>query len=195
MIYLILYPSSPSTIITEIHRSTSGCFSERRGLDYEIIHEIYENDGASAYFESKLEAALEARLQTIVIEPSRLGDETARWIAVGNGLHKTAVLSAVGCLAAGAAVPDRAYVALPLGLVSAVCAGVYAASWQFDPCCRYQVESDPAHLQRLPLHSLTSSSPVVLVRRDDCRRRALHNVLASLAAAYCVWRIYTGYVK
>ncbi|MPC57393.1 Transmembrane protein 11, mitochondrial [Portunus trituberculatus] len=28
---------------------------------------------------------------------------------------------------------------MPLGTLSLFCTGVYTASWQFDPCCKYQV--------------------------------------------------------
>ena len=34
---------------------------------------------------------------------------------------------------------DSAYVCMPLGTLSLFCTGVYTASWQFDPCCKYQV--------------------------------------------------------
>ena len=138
---------------------------------------------------------MEAQVHTIIIEPSKLGDETARWITVGNCLHKTAVTTGLGSLGCGLAWPDRGYVYLPLGFASVVCAGVYAVSWQLDPCCKYQVERDASHLQKLPLHQLTSSCPVVLVRRDDTRRKLLHNTAALLAASYAAWRIYDWYFK
>lgn len=163
--------------------------------DYVIIHEIYENDNASEYFESELEQALETRIRTIIIEPSKLGDETARWITVGNCLHKTSVLCGLGCLMTGITWPDKGFVYFPLGFCSIVCAGVYTVSWQFDPCCKYQVEYNSHRLQRLPLHNLTSSSPVVLVRKDDTRRKILHNLLAGLSTAYCAWRFYDWYFE
>lgn len=40
-------------------------------------------------------------MPVIVIEPVRLGDETARWIAVGNCLHKTSVLAGLGSIITG----------------------------------------------------------------------------------------------
>jgi len=163
--------------------------------DYVIIHEIYDNDSASEYFESELEQALETCIRTIIIEPSKLGDETARWITVGNCLHKTSVLCGLGCLVTGITWPDKGLVYFPLGFCSIVCAGVYTVSWQFDPCCKYQVEYNSHRLQRLPLHNLTSSSPVVLVRKDDTRRKILHNLLAGLSTAYCAWRFYDWYFE
>ncbi len=160
-----------------------------------VIPEIYENDNATEYFENVLERALEEKLRTIVIEPSKLGDETARWIYVGNCLHKTSVLSGLGCLTAGAVWPDRGLVFLPMGFVSVICAGVYTVSWQFDPCCKYQVEYDTAKLQRLPLHNLASSSPVVLVRKEDFRRKVLHTTVSLAALSYCAWRLYQWYLQ
>lgn len=66
-----------------------------------IIREVYDTDNAHETFELELERALEAGCNIIVVEPSRLGDETARWIAVGNCLHKTAILSGIGAIATG----------------------------------------------------------------------------------------------
>ncbi len=138
-----------------------------------IVHEIYNGENAQEQFEYELEQALEAQYRYIVIEPTRIGDETARWVAVGNCLHKSAVLAGATCLLTPLALPAdySRYVALPAGALSLACAALYSISWQFDPCCKYQVEYDSQKLSRLPLHTLTSSSPVVLVRRDDVHRK------------------------
>jgi hypothetical protein len=66
-----------------------------------IIREVYDSENSHETFELELERALEAGCSVIIVEPSRLGDETARWIAVGNCLHKTAVLSGIGAIATG----------------------------------------------------------------------------------------------
>lgn len=66
-----------------------------------IIREVYDSDSAHETFELELERALEANVMTIVIEPTTLGDETARWISVGNCLHKTGVLAGFGSIFAG----------------------------------------------------------------------------------------------
>lgn len=49
----------------------------------------------------ELERALEAGVSVIVIEPEPLGEETVRWIFVGNILHKTAVFSGLCSIIAG----------------------------------------------------------------------------------------------
>ncbi|XP_055050309.2 transmembrane protein 11, mitochondrial [Misgurnus anguillicaudatus] len=160
-----------------------------------IVHEIYNGENAQEQFEYELEQALEAQYRYIVIEPTRIGDETARWVAVGNCLHKTAVLAGAACLLTPLALPAdySRYVALPAGALSLACATLYGISWQFDPCCKYQVEYDSQKLSRLPLHTLTSSTPVVLVRRDDVHRKRLHNTIALAALAYCAKKIYELY--
>ncbi|XP_051244430.1 transmembrane protein 11, mitochondrial isoform X1 [Dicentrarchus labrax] len=164
--------------------------------DCYIVHEIYNGENAQDQFEYELEQALEAQYKYIVIEPTRIGDETARWITVGNCLHKTAVLSGAACLLTPLSLPPEysRYVALPAGALSVACAALYGISWQFDPCCKYQVEYDSQKLSRLPLHTLTSSTPVVLVRRDDVHRKRLHNTIALAALAYCAKKIYELYV-
>uniref|UniRef100_A0A8C5QY27 Transmembrane protein 11 n=1 Tax=Leptobrachium leishanense TaxID=445787 RepID=A0A8C5QY27_9ANUR len=160
-----------------------------------IVHEIYNGENAQDQFEYELEKALEAQYKYIVIEPTRIGDETARWISVGNCLHKTAVLSGMACLLTPLALPSEYshYVSLPAGMVSLACSTLYGISWQFDPCCKYQVEYDAYKLSRLPLHTLTSSTPVVLVRKDDVHRKRLHNTIALAALAYCVKKLYELY--
>ncbi len=131
----------------------------------------------------------------IIIEPTKLGDETSRWIRVGNCLHKTAVLSGITGLATGITWPHRGLVYFPMSFISIVCTGVYMISWQFDPCCKYQVEHNRKRLQKLPLHNLTSSSPIVLMRRDDTKRKILHTTVSLAATAYCAWIFYDWYIK
>ncbi|XP_011376433.1 transmembrane protein 11, mitochondrial isoform X1 [Pteropus alecto] len=163
--------------------------------DCYIVHEIYNGENAQDQFEYELEQALEAQYKYIVIEPTRIGDETARWITVGNCLHKTTVLAGTACLFTPLALPlDYShYISLPAGVLSLACCTLYGISWQFDPCCKYQVEYDAYKLSRLPLHTLTSSTPVVLVRKDDLHRKRLHNTIALAALVYCVKKIYELY--
>ncbi|KAM9750509.1 transmembrane protein 11, mitochondrial isoform 1-T1 [Dama dama] len=160
--------------------------------DCYIVHEIYNGENAQDQFEYELEQALEAQYKYIVIEPTRIGDETARWITVGNCLHKTTVLAGTACLFTPLALPlDYShYISLPAGVLSLACCTLYGISWQFDPCCKYQVEYDAYRLSRLPLHTLTSSTPVVLVRKDDLHRKRLHNTIALAALVYCAKKIY-----
>lgn len=183
--FLSLFP-----VTLSLHRGVMAA------TDCYIVHEIYNGENAQDQFEYELEQALEAQYKYIVIEPTRIGDETARWITVGNCLHKSAVLSGTACLLTPLSLPPEysRYVALPAGALSVACAALYGISWQFDPCCKYQVEYDSQKLSRLPLHTLTSSSPVVLVRRDDIHRKRLHNTIALAALAYCAKKIYELYV-
>ncbi|XP_069462937.1 transmembrane protein 11, mitochondrial-like isoform X3 [Ambystoma mexicanum] len=113
-------------------------------LDFFVIHEIYDGDFTQAEFEAQLEAALEHQYRYIVIEPARLGDETARWIAVGNCLHRTSMLTGAVCLLSPLSLPPdfSHYLGLPAGAVSVACAALYGVSWQFDPCCFCIRESD-----------------------------------------------------
>lgn len=157
-----------------------------------IVREIYDGENSHEKFEIELERALEAKSAVIAIEPSKLGDDTSRWIAVGNCLHKTAVLSGFGSVAAGLVWPDRPYICCPLGCASLFCTGLYTISWQFDPCCKYQVERDDIKLAKLLLPTL-SSSPVVLIRHDDKRRKLLHTTVTFLAVSLCIWRLYQCY--
>lgn len=159
-----------------------------------VIREIYDGPDSQDYFAMELEKALDGRCAIIVIEPSRLGDETARWITAGNVLHKIAVISGLSSIVAGFVWRDNVVPQAPFAVFSVLCTGLYTASWQFDHCVKYQVERDPKRLARLPiLGALTATSPVVLVRKNDSRRNALHCGVSLVAAALCAYRLC--YVK
>lgn len=165
--------------------------------DYYIVHRgaggvAGTSRDAKALCEKDLERALEQRYPLIVIEPRWLGDEVIRWIKFGNFLHKTAVLTSLGCLAGLPLAPPHLtmYACLPLGLVGVSCAVTYDVSWQFDPCCQYQVDYRGEELTQVPSHELSCRSPVVLVRRNDIYRKMLHTSLAFAVAAYFSWIFY-----
>ncbi|XP_070515255.1 transmembrane protein 11 homolog, mitochondrial [Cardiocondyla obscurior] len=159
-----------------------------------IIREVYDSENAHETFEYELERALESECSLIVIEPSKLGDETSRWIAVGNCLHKTAALSGLAAIATGLLWGDRPYICGPLGFTSVITCGLYTVSWQFDPCCQYQVETDTSKLPHVELLAvLGPSSPTFLVRKDDKRRRILHTTITLAALGITAWRVYQAF--
>lgn len=86
---------------------------------------------------------------------------------------------------------DRAYICGPFGCIAFVTCGLYTVSWQFDPCCQYQVETDTSKLPHMELLAvLGPSSPTFLVRKDDRRRRILHTSLTFMALGISAWRVY-----
>lgn len=115
-----------------------------------------------------------------------------RWIRFGNFLHKTAVISCLAGLVCVPVVPHRLfnYIPVPLGATGVLCAALYDVSWQFDPCCKYQVDHDGRELTHVPSHELHSSSPVVLVFKNDKYRKRLHNLLAVVTLAVLGWKVY-----
>lgn len=155
-----------------------------------VIREVYSNKYSSENFELELEHALETKVRYIVIEPTKLGEETSRWIRVGNCLHKTCVLSGLAALLLPHLLPDSVpvdfYVSLPAAALSTGCATLYGISWQFDPCCKYQVTTNNQELSKLNVRNLTNPSPVVLVRREDRFRKILHNGIALLCTVFIV---------
>uniref|UniRef100_A0A224XY52 Putative conserved plasma membrane protein n=1 Tax=Panstrongylus lignarius TaxID=156445 RepID=A0A224XY52_9HEMI len=161
-----------------------------------IIKEIYDSENAHEAFGEELERALEADCKIIVIEPPRLGDETARWIAVGNCLHKTAVLSGLGAIVCGIAWTDFPYTYTPLSVMSFFCTGLYTVSWQFDPCVKYQVYTDSKKLAKLPLfNALSSASPTVLIRKNDTKRKILHCSVTLASTLFCALKLYNIFNK
>ncbi|XP_038216036.1 transmembrane protein 11 homolog, mitochondrial [Zerene cesonia] len=157
-----------------------------------IIREVYDSENAHIKFEMELERALEAGVSIIVIEPEALGEDTARWIYVGNLLHKVSLYSGISSIASGLTWSSLA--CTPFGIISVLCAGCYTLSWQWDPCCKYQVEKNRHRLSTLPMLSdLTSATPVVLVRTDNKQKIILHSTVSIAAAAICLWRLYNTF--
>lgn len=76
-------------------------YSDLKPSSVAIIREVYDSENAHIKFEMELERALEAGVSVIVIEPESLGEETARWIYVGNLLHKISVYSGLCGVASG----------------------------------------------------------------------------------------------
>lgn len=60
-----------------------------------IVGVINDGDFPPEYFEQELEKALENNCDIIIIEPARLGEETAHWIYAGNLLHGIAIISGI----------------------------------------------------------------------------------------------------
>lgn len=116
-------------------------YSALHSTNVALIQEVYDGEYSQQCFAMELERALDIGCQIIVIEPTQLGDETARWISVGNCLHKTAVASGLGAIVTGLVWREKPFVCSPLAVFSLLCTGLYTASWQFDNCVKYQVKT------------------------------------------------------
>lgn len=161
-----------------------------------VIHETDDPDLNENFtkelYDTELEVALNRQHPMIVIEPKALGDQISRWIQVGNFVHKSSVLCSLGCLLSPLILPpsNRTMISMTLGGTSLLLTAVYDISWQFDPCCKYQVEYDSHNLNKVPLERLTSPSALVLVHRDDKYRKILHNVASLAVCAYMGYKAY-----
>jgi len=158
-----------------------------------VIREVYENGFATEYFALQLDYALDAGAQVIVIEPSRLGRETAQWLAIGAGLRHTALSTWSLSLLAAALRHDGT--CLLCAATAGAIATVYVVSWQPDPCSKYRVEENSRRLQRLPLRDVACTAPVVLVRREHSRlRHGIYGTVALATLGVCAWRVYRGHL-
>ncbi|KAH9493712.1 Transmembrane protein 11, mitochondrial [Dermatophagoides farinae] len=117
------------------------------GQEMIVIREIF--DGAHELFENELERAFEFGCPTIVIEPCRLGDETARWIWFGEYLTRYSIVTGVGSIVTGLLWPDRIFVQSALLGTALLAHGIHLVSWQQDICSNYRVESDPEQYLQL----------------------------------------------
>lgn len=162
---------------------------------FTVIRDLYTEHYAEEVLEEQLEAALESQVEHIVIEPAQVGDETSKWIQVGNFLHKASVLSGLTCLFTPFVCPKKyeLYITVPLSSINLLSTTLYDLSWQYDPCCKYQVEKNTRTLERIQLQTLSASRPVVLVRKDDLYRKRLHNFFSACVFSYLGWKCYEFY--
>eukprot|EP00051_Salpingoeca_urceolata_P009359 m.113864 g.113864 ORF g.113864 m.113864 type:complete len:172 (+) comp16268_c0_seq1:202-717(+) len=138
----------------------------------------------------RLERAIADGVRVIAVEGARLGDETARAIQIGNSLHKTAVLSGVGCLLTASLRAPFHRVVLPLGACSVTSAALYWLAWQRDPLCKYQPDPYGEAQTAIAADRLKpEASYLFIVRRDDTIRKRLHNTITMICFAYCGWTL------
>lgn len=116
------------------------------GSDLVIIREIF--DGAHELFENELEHALDIGCPMIIIEPMRLGEETGRWIYVGECLSRASILTGLGSVLCGL-FADRPVTQFSLLAASLAANSVHTLSWQSDIASHYAVDRNPDSWSRL----------------------------------------------
>lgn len=171
---------------------TCSRFSELKSPTVHLIREIYETDDAHEHFIAELDKALIEKVDYIIIEPNKLGDETARWILVGNCLSKTSIAAGIASVALNYVWPRNILVSGSVCAVSLFCTGLYALSWDNDPCVQYQVESNPKKLSKVPILK-DFSSPIVLVYTSNTKSKYLQRIACAAALGYCGYRIYDAF--
>ncbi|VDO93983.1 unnamed protein product [Soboliphyme baturini] len=137
----------------------------------------------------QLDRALEQRFQTIVIEPIRLGDETSRWIAFGNMIHRVMLLGGFGSLVAARCFPQWPALWITSSGLSVISYLLYRFSWQTDPCSEYQVEQDAARLASLDLSNCHSSTAVVLVHKATTYRTLFHTSAVLMSVLLIMFKL------
>lgn len=158
-----------------------------------VIREVYEGENAHEMFQADLNKALFDKVRFIIIEPTRLGEETERWIAVGNCLHKTALISGAASIAIGAVWREKLTIySASFCIVSMFCTSLYAICWNCDPCVEYQVERKQRNLLKIPVPE-GASSPVVLVHTGNRFATISHRIVTVLATSVCVWSVYRAF--
>lgn len=155
-------------------------------------HIIIKDEGNDELAEIEFQNALVSKPKYIILEPFHLGEITVRWIKTGNFFHKVSVVTGLAALGLMYSNKDHYLFYFPLSTVSFCTAAVYNLS-SGDLCCKYQVEKGTKCLEKIPIGDLSSSNPIVLVRRDDTMRKILHNSVALAAVVLCGFKIYNWF--
>ncbi|CAG2162215.1 unnamed protein product [Oppiella nova] len=159
-----------------------------------LIRELF--DGTDDLLDTELERALENGIQTIVIEAHRLGEETARWISIGNCLNKTSVVTGIGSILAGIIWPEKRSTQCCLTGVSLLTNGIHYLSWQMDECEHYRVETDVHKIAANCAHLEDFDKPVVLTRREAHEMKRNHifqTAISLIALAFTAFKLYKSF--
>ncbi|CAG0919763.1 unnamed protein product [Notodromas monacha] len=161
-----------------------------------FVREVYNGENALEIFEDTLERALDEQHELIVIEPAQLGKQTENWIAFGNCIQNTSILTGFGSVVAGALLPEKPLSYVTLGTISVFLTALYGVSWLTDPCVAYQVERnwgrvqcDPKYFRLFSDNGQNSSASVVLVRRKRKLSCFLHASVSICAVCVCAWNL------
>jgi len=166
--------------------------------DLIVIREIYDSENAQEIFEIELERAIQSGCQTIIIEPTELGEETENWIAYGNYLHRSAIGTGVFAVFSGVYWKDLRFLPLPFGFTSCLCATLYTVCWGFDPCSNYKIDQESATKRSSRKRQISTSSkdslvipPVVLVHRNSKSKtfKYAYLVVALTSFSFSLWKL------
>lgn len=158
-----------------------------------VIREMYNGLDAQELFETELDKAIEAGIDVIVIEPRRLGEETARWIGFGSCLSQTAFVAGTGSILTSFLCRHKPLVYCPLSGLSLFCAAFYNFSWKSDPCSKYRTCTDEERRNPFVQNVAPSipSPPVILIKRSDNGSATLiHSAIALLALAVSAFNLF-----
>ena len=174
--------------------------------DITIIHKYHANESlisAQEYFEVELEDALEAGCKIILIESKELGEETARWIYIGNFLEKSAIITGLASIVSNYVLPNEPIIFCPMAAFSLLCSGLHSASWSTDPCSKYKVMTSNCDdindkvfrwlTDLTDLMCCTNEVPVILYKEDNGLSKKtglLHRALSLIAFTFSAWRLY-----
>lgn len=158
-----------------------------------VIREMYNGLDAQELFETELDKAIEAGIDVIVIEPRKLGEETARWIGFGSCLSQTAFVAGSGSIVTSFLYRNKPHIYCPLTGLSLFCAGFYNFSWKNDPCSKYRTCTDEER-QRPNVQNVAPpipSPPVILIKRsDNGSATIIHSAIALLALAFSAFNLF-----
>ena len=153
-------------------------------LSYTVIHNYSPNS------ELELKEALKQNYDVIVLSDIALGQRVCKWIQFGNILHKSAVISGISCCVLNIATQTADWLTNAISLCSLLSITVYNTMWRRDTVSRYQLDTRGDFVSQMPLSSVKSRSLMVLIKRDDCYRRILHNLIGCILVLHMGLKLY-----
>ncbi|KAF0986992.1 hypothetical protein HZS_3161, partial [Henneguya salminicola] len=137
-----------------------------------------------------LEDTLEFSPNFVIIESESFAVRIAKWLAMGNLLHKAATISGlfsffINILSKYAnPYPTAQIIRITLACISLSTSFMYNFFWSPDPCSKYQIVKNSSQLRKFNYLKKKRTKPsLILIKKNDKYRKILHSFL-SLAAIY-----------
>jgi len=164
--------------------------------NFYIIHEDYEKEiPPDVLFNSKLDEALHLDVDTIIIEPSQLGNRTLTWLTLAKYLRRFASAFGIASLLTGKLCHNISVNYEPFivcGALNFSLGTFYFIAFDSDPCIKYKVQD---HTQQLatcvPREQIRTSKPVILVKNGAYKVTNLfHYSVFSISLTYLTYKCF-----
>lgn len=148
----------------------------------------------------QLDEAVNLDVDTIVIEPTKVGTRTVTWLTLGKYLRRFSTTMGVCCLLSGIKLNKNFIISfngnieltIITGSLNLVFGTFYFISWNSDPCIKYKYEENLKKLSiKVPRDQIRTSKPIILVKNSYYNlTNFMHYSVFSLSLTYLTYRCF-----
>jgi hypothetical protein len=140
----------------------------------------------------QLDEAVNQGIQTILIEPTKLGNRTITWLTLGKYLRRFSTSMGICCLLSGFKLPENHEIHIITGSLNLILGTFYFISWNSDSCITYRYEQSLNKLPNyVPRDQIRTSKPVILVKdKSYLIKNILHRSIFSISLTYLTYKFF-----